>query len=43
MGLAGVSLSTLMYHSEQIMRLKVYCKPTLLPSWAKSGFNQFLT
>ena len=30
----GVSLSMLMYYSEHIMRLKVYWKSNLLPSWA---------
>ena len=35
MALVGVSFSMLRYYSEHIMRLKVYWRSNLLPSWTQ--------
>ena len=37
----GVSFSMLMYYSECIMRLKVYWKSNLLPSWTQLVLTSF--
>ena len=42
MALVGVSFSMVMYYNEHIMRLKVYWKSNLLPSWTQMVLTSFV-